>query len=286
MKKIAIFLLTSLLVLLLVGCNNGESGEQNPEPGDGYNYEIVVKTDTGKLLSGVTVELLDESGKFLDYGATDTHGKFTSRSLNLNKVTAKLYDIPEGYKVAEKYEISDTVSTILLETKLLPEADLTNTVYRLGNIMKDFTLTDKNGVTYTLSQLLKEKDAVVLNFWYNTCKFCLQEFPGMDNAYKEYKDKIEILAINSVDTAFVSATDSLTFPLICDTIGVENSFSSGYGAWANPATIVIDRYGVVSFLHVGALNEQELTELFEYYTKEDYVHSEFGSYADFENRAE
>ena len=285
MKKIVIFLLISLLALtLLVGCNKGDGGENNPEPGKGYSYEITLKTDTGKHLSGVTVELSDSDGKFLDYGVTDTQGKFKSKELNLNNVIAKLYDVPQGYKVEEKYEITDTSCEILLKTQLLSDTGLEDTVYRLGDIMRDFTLTDKNGVSYTLSDLLSEKNAVVLNFWYNTCKFCLQEFPGMDNVYSSFNNKLEILAINSVDSFFVSATDSLSFPLISDSIGIENAFSSAYGAWANPATVVIDRYGVVSFLHIGALNEEELTALFDYYTADDYTHSEFSGYDSFKNR--
>ena len=264
MKKIVIFLLISLLALtLLVGCNKGDGGENNPEPGKGYSYEITLKTDTGKHLSGVTVELSDSDGKFLDYGVTDVQGKFKSKELNLSNVIAKLYDVPQGYKVEEKYEITDTSCEILLKTQLL---------------------SDKNGVSYTLSDLLSEKNAVVLNFWYNTCKFCLQEFPGMDNVYSSFNDKLEILAINSVDSFFVSATDSLSFPLISDSIGIENAFSSAYGAWANPATVVIDKYGVISFLHIGALNEEELTSLFDYYTNEDYTHKEFNGYDSFKNR--
>ena len=282
-KKIAILMcmLLALGIFCLIGCNSG--GEQDPTPNEGYKYEITVKTDTGKHLFGVTVEIIDANGKFLDYGITDANGKFTSKELYLNEITVKLYEVQAGYKVEENYKISDTVSTILLKTQLLEAESLEGKTYKVGDIINDFTLTDKNGNEHTLSQLLTDKKAVVLNFWYNTCKFCLQEFPGLDEAYIEYNDKIELLAINSVDKVFTDATNGLSFPLLSDTIGIENAFASGYSAWANPATIVIDRFGVVSFIHIGALNKEEFSSLLDFYTGEEYIHTEFSSYYDFES---
>lgn len=283
MKKIlpviTIFLF-ALSVFVLSGCNRGEG--ENPNTDDVENeFVITVKTDTGKTFSGITVEFLDKNGRFLDYKATDANGVVTSKKLTENEIVIKLYEVPEGYKVKESYNITEDRKEILLETTLRENTSLANETYKLGSVMRDFTLADKNGTEYTLSALLQEKKAVVLNFWYNTCHFCMQEFPEMNTVYNELNDSLEILAINSVDKTFASETDSLSFPLIRDLIGIENAFARGYGAWSNPATVIIDRYGVVSFLHVGALNEEQLTKLLEFYTAQNYVHSEYETYSDF-----
>lgn len=286
MKKSIILTLSCFLLLFVfvfVSCDNNQ-GSPNGDDGEEKEYEITIKTDTGKHFSGITVEFLDENGKFLDYKLTDENGNVKSKKLNANEVYVKLYDAPKGYKHNESYKITNEKTEITLNASILEATDLENVTYRVGDIIHDFTLTDKNGVSYTLSDLLKTKEAVVLNFWYNTCHFCMDEFPEMDNAYKNLNSKLEILAINSVDNVFSEETEGLTFPLLRDTIGIENSFTNGIGIWSNPATIIIDRYGVISFAHIGALSEEQMTEIFEYYVSDSYTHSEFNSYTDFNEK--
>lgn len=282
MKKIIALAISCFLLLVafaFAGCNNqqGSNGDSNEEK----EYEITIKTDTGKCFSEITVEFTDENGKFLDYKITDENGSVKSKKLSNKEVYVKLIDVPKGYSYEESYKINEETSEITLNATLLEATDLENVTYSVGDVMHDFTLTDKNGVSYTLSELLESKGAVVLNFWYNTCHFCMQEFPEMDNAYKKLNSNLEILAINSVDNVFSEETNDLTFPLLKDTIGIENAFSRGDGIWSNPATIVIDKYGVISFSHIGALSEEQMTEIFEYYLSESYTHSEFSSYSDF-----
>ena len=68
-----------------------------------------------------------------------------------------------------------------------------STFYQLGDKMDDFTVTTHDGRSLTLSEVLKEKDAVLINFWATWCNPCRNEFPFMEEAYQQYADKVEII---------------------------------------------------------------------------------------------
>ena len=50
-----------------------------------------------------------------------------------------------------------------------------------GEIIPDFTVSLTDGTTATLSDILKEKDLVVLNIFASWCGPCEKEFPDMEN---------------------------------------------------------------------------------------------------------
>ena len=62
-----------------------------------------------------------------------------------------------------------------------------------GETMPDFTATLTDGTTVTLSELLKEKDLVVLNLFASFCKPCEKEFPEMEKIYQANRDRMEIV---------------------------------------------------------------------------------------------
>ena len=174
MKKILTILsiLALLCVLVLVGCNNNqEGGEENGAP---YTYTIEIKTDTGKLLSGVVAELFDANGEFMDYKSSNDQGKITFEDLDREAKSVVISDVPKGYKYEENYTLGGQNTEILLTTQLINESH-NGIKYQLGDIMHDLTVTDQNGNEITLSKLLEEKQMVMLNFWYTTCSFCVKE---------------------------------------------------------------------------------------------------------------
>ena len=98
--------------------------------------------------------------------------------------------------------------------------------YQLGDRIEDFTITAYDGRTFTLSEILEEKDMVVLNFWATWCGYCVMEFPHMEEAYQKYSDEIEIIAISceAADTdeviAGFAAEHGLSFPMSTDAAGL------------------------------------------------------------------
>lgn len=63
-----------------------------------------------------------------------------------------------------------------------------------GQAFPDFTVSLTDGTTATLSELLKEKDLVVLNVFASWCGPCEMEFPEMEKSYQAHSDRMVILA--------------------------------------------------------------------------------------------
>ena len=104
-------------------------------------------------------------------------------------------------------------------------------VYALGAPLPDFTFTDINGVSHTLSETLKEKEMVLVNLWATWCGPCEYEFPFLEEAYEQYKDKVEVFALSiSPDTDDVAAlteyatSHGLTFPIGLDEADIFSNF--------------------------------------------------------------
>lgn len=68
--------------------------------------------------------------------------------------------------------------------------------YEVGDKIDDFTITTADDQVIQLSELLKEKKAVVLNLWYIDCYYCNLEFPTIEQVYQAMNDDIEIVALS------------------------------------------------------------------------------------------
>ena len=130
----------------------------------------------------------------------------------------------------------------------------------LGKPFPDFTVTDTDGNTFTLSEALKDHEAVLINFWATWCSPCKNEFPLMNKVYKEYKDKVAFIALSKEkkDTlekigAF-RQEQGLEFPMGRDEdqklVNYVDSSSS------IPKAVIVDRYGNAVFFHGQAFSTE------------------------------
>ena len=124
--------------------------------------------------------------------------------------------------------------------------------------MPDFTVALTDGTTATLSELLKEKDLVVLNIFASWCGPCEREFPEMETVYQANKDRMEIIAVSGdpSDTmeiiADYKASHGLSFPMGLAGDALDFITVPGF-----PTTLLIDRSGKVGMVKVGAFRELE-----------------------------
>lgn len=128
-----------------------------------------------------------------------------------------------------------------------------------GQEAPDFDLPLTDGSQAKLSELLKDKEVVVLNIFASWCGPCKKEFPDMEKTYQKYKDKMEIVAVSG-DTVLDSMEDmvkykeehNLSFP-----IGMKNESIDSLKIGGFPTTYIIDRNGRIvfsqssAFLHEG-----------------------------------
>lgn len=131
-------------------------------------------------------------------------------------------------------------------------AERESKLYEPGDVMEDFSVTTPEGEIITLSGLLEEYKAVVINFWFADCVWCVREFPFMQAAYEQARDDIAILALTPYDddetiSAF-KQKHSLTFLMAKDT----DMLRARFGVRGYPTTAVINRFGVFSVIEAGA----------------------------------
>ena len=257
--------------------------------GNGGNTEYTVKVQTvGKMpLADVTVYIHNGEGfSICAMQQTDENGiaRFTLKTSN--DYSVQIGDVPDGYNVREGLTKDDRDPLMPDTVITLSSAPIATggfaSSYELGDVMYDFTITDITGTSYKLSDILKTKDMVMLNFWYRDCTYCAQEFPYINAVYEDYKDDIEILAINDYPSDTLAMVEGYTeylkedlkMPLFKLENNSDNLIRSKFPLEGYPTTVIIDRYGVVTMIEVGAvLGESKWKNIFDHFVGEDYNQS-------------
>ncbi|MCC7359177.1 MAG: TlpA family protein disulfide reductase [Anaerolineales bacterium] len=130
----------------------------------------------------------------------------------------------------------------------------------VGAPAPNFTLTDLDGRAVTLSDLRGQ--VVLLNFWATWCGPCRLEMPLLQAAHEAYHEQgLTILAVDLddplADVQAFRAELGLTFPLLLDP---GTTVTDLYRVRGWPTSYVINRDGLVSRQHLGALDADQLNE--------------------------
>ncbi len=264
--------LSLVLVFLMFRQNTPEPTDPLPT-GASVEHSVYVKTSKGDPLEDIAVYVYTDSERteLAWFNKTDADGKMTFTDIPSDSYVAVLENVPTGYGVDEYYPLTGVETEIILSVGQMTEENMQNLTYQLGDLVMDFTVTATDGTVYMLSELLQEKQAVVLNFWYLDCQPCLQEFPFLQEAYAEYSEKIAVLGMNPIDKvediAAFQQEMGYTFPLAA----VDQSWIDIMKISAFPTTVVIDRYGNITLIHTGSIdNAQTFKDVFEYFCAEEY----------------
>ena len=114
-----------------------------------------------------------------------------------------------------------------------------------------FQLSSNAGKPVALADL--KGQIVLLNFWASWCGPCRQEMPILEQLNRQYHAKgVTLLGVNvEPDSAaavnWLKATP-VTFPILFDT---DSKVSQLYEVAGMPNTVIIDRKGVVRYIHRG-----------------------------------
>ena len=126
-----------------------------------------------------------------------------------------------------------------------------------------FSLEDLSGETLELSQFSGK--VLVLNFWATWCPPCRAEIPDFVSSYNRLRSKgLAIIGV-SLDRlgadelkAFV-AENKISYPVAFATEKIMADYQPGQYI---PATIVIDKKGVIRDRHVGQMKGRDLEKLY------------------------
>lgn len=278
-KKILLVVLACILVLAIAGgivaavvLGGGESFG-NVSTGENTTYNVSVKTAGGMALSEIDVYVYDSKNQenMRDYGKTDENGQISFNIPKNSKYAIVLSGVAKGYDVKDSYDFDGESAEIVLTSSLITDEDLSTATLGMGDVMYDFTVMAADGSEVKLSDVLKKKDLVVLNFWYTTCSWCLEEFPLMNEVYADYKDNVEVIALNPMEdnTAIKPFQEQyqLSFPMAA----CPSSWANTFGVSGYPTSVFIDRYGVICLVESGAVtSKRPWVCAFDHFTAEDY----------------
>ena len=124
-----------------------------------------------------------------------------------------------------------------------------------GGLAPDFKLQSLDGETVSLNDLRGRP--VMLNFWASWCGPCRAEMPLIQEIFEsqEWSDTgLVILAVNigesKATAAEFMAENNLSFPVLLDT---SQDVAREYNIRNIPATLFIDRDGMIKDIKVGAI---------------------------------
>ena len=290
---LAFVMLFTMLATSLVGCGGNGSTDTNTDTStdtgstdtstdtDNQNpdnntaeYRVQIKSAGGLALSDLTV-FVNLDGVRQDVDTTDKNGVVTFTLPRNSNYTVSVKTPPAGYKFEESYKLYEAGTTITVASSVIenPNNEWPSATYKKGDIMMDFTVTTVDGETLTLSEILKEKKMVMLNFFYTTCGPCANEAPYMNAAYERYQEDIEIIAISPypLDSEQLVKNFVYDYGITFPACKVPTSWSSAFGISGYPTNIIIDRYGMISLWEVGGITSQTpFNIMFDYFTKDDY----------------
>ncbi|XOV84819.1 MAG: TlpA disulfide reductase family protein [bacterium] len=115
----------------------------------------------------------------------------------------------------------------------------------------DFTLKTLEGTNLRLEE--HRGEVLLINFWASWCGPCRQEMPILDRLHERYEDTgfavwgINVEGEEEPAQKLVDKT-KVTFPVLIDE---GQAVSELYDLEAMPSTVVVDRDGVVRYIHRG-----------------------------------
>ncbi len=115
----------------------------------------------------------------------------------------------------------------------------------------DFTLKSLEGTNLRLDEY--KGQVVLINFWASWCGPCRQEMPLLDRIHQRYSDAgFAVLGVNVegqiAPAKEIADSTGVTFPLLID----ENQrVAEVYDLEAMPSSVLVDRDGVVRYVHRG-----------------------------------
>lgn len=134
----------------------------------------------------------------------------------------------------------------------------------------DFTLTDFDGRTVTLSELRGQ--VVIINFWASWCPPCREEAAYLEQTWRKYEGEgVIFIGVDWVDTekealAYIDEFDLTYF----NGPDIGTRIAQAYNIQGVPETFYVAKDGELRGVHIGPLKSPELDQKIEELLAEQY----------------
>lgn len=129
----------------------------------------------------------------------------------------------------------------------------------IGKEPPAFSGKTANGEKVSLSDY--KGKVTIIDFWASWCKPCKEEFPFLVELYDNYSEKgLDLLGINLDEEVanmnkFLKKLDKdIKFKIISDP---DSKIGNLYNVEAIPSTFILDKKGVVRYMHLGFSSEEK-----------------------------
>ena len=145
--------------------------------------------------------------------------------------------------------------TLALPGGALAESALGQNKFKVGDTAVEFEILDLAGKTVKMSDYTGKK-VVLLNFWGLRCGACLEELPYLEAIHKKYSGQgLVTLGVDTdgVDAETIVQTMKDVKASVSYQVLVDPDFKATdlYTNFLVPLTIVIDRKGIIRYIHTG-----------------------------------
>lgn len=229
---------------------------------ESYFRIYVVRGEKNKPASLPLVSIRNESGQVVasGYCLADDDGRYMfERRLSLGTYTVTLSGITNGfvhgeYTISEKdgrypYDSPETYPSITIHLYSYLGEGAMEAGNKRHTVLNDFSFTTVYGEQIRLSDLLKTKKIVWLNFYYNSCSPCQAEASTIVRVAERHKDDVAVVCFNGKDDpeSIKSGAASIfkypeTFYLVDDRSAV---YGKMFGRSGYPLNVFIDSGGYV-----------------------------------------
>ena len=245
------------------GCNSRTDIRALPRLVSESYFRIYVVRGENKVPTSLPlVAIKNEKGTIVasGYCLSDDDGRYMfERRLPLGTYTVTLSGITAGfvhgtYTISEQdgqypYDSPETYPSITIHLySYLGEGPMADGNKR-HTVLNDFSFTTIDGEQIRLSDLLKTKKVVWLNFYYNACGPCQAEAPTIVRLAEKYKNDVAVVCFNGKDdpASIRSGATSIfkypeTFYLVDDRSAV---YGKMFGRSGYPLNVFIDSGGYV-----------------------------------------
>ena len=164
------------------------------------------------------------------------------------------------------YKKNELISLADYNTTVVPTIDGKIIGYEVGNycINKNLKLINVDG---TFSVATNENKITIINFWSIYCGPCIQELPHFNSLATKYSEDVSVVAVHDANIYAEDPSAVLSFvnkrfsdyvvKFAYDEVDAEYHKALGFVEhW--PATVIVDKDGVITFSTGSALSEEEL----------------------------